>query len=77
MSFQGYIDAIERETGKTPDDWRAWAAARDYLTNGTLRADVKAGAVIAALKDEFGLGRGHAMSLVALLKGSKHADGLK
>jgi hypothetical protein len=33
------------------------------------------GAIIAALKDEFGLGHGHAMAIVALLKDKKSQGG--
>ena len=32
---------------------------------------IKAGAIVGTLKDEFGLGHGHAMAIVALLKGKK------
>ena len=34
-------------------------------------AGVKAGAVVAWIKEDFGLGHGHAMAIVALLKGKK------
>lgn len=36
-----------------------------------LRAGVKAGDIIAWLKQDFGLGHGHAMAIVALLGGIK------
>jgi len=32
---------------------------------------VKAGAIVQWLKDDFGLGHGHAMAIYALLKGQK------
>lgn len=71
MSFQAYLTNIEAKTGKSPADWRAYAAARDWLAGGALRADVKAGIVVADLKQQFALGHGHAMAIVALLKGIK------
>ena len=36
---------------------------------------VKVGTIVAALKSEFGLGHGHAMAIVALLKGKKEETG--
>lgn len=71
MSFQAYLDNIQQKTGKSPAEFRDHAAAKGWLADGRLRADVKAGTVIADLKQEFGLGHGHAMAIVALLKGSK------
>ena len=71
MSFQAYLDTIESKTGKTAADFRRLAAERGITTDGKLRADVKAGSVVAWLKDDFALGHGHAMAIVALLKGSK------
>jgi hypothetical protein len=71
MSFQAYLTNIEQKTGKSPADFRDYAAAKGWTAQGKLRPDVKAGAIIADLKQEFGLGHGHAMSIVALLKGKK------
>lgn len=70
MTFQAYLDNIEAKTGKRPADFRRLASAKGFMANGTLRADVKPGAVVAWLKDEFGLGHGHAMAIVAVLKGT-------
>lgn len=71
MSFQAYLTNIEAKTGKSAADWRAYAADKDWLAGGALRADVKAGTVVADLKQQFALGHGHAMAIVALLKGIK------
>jgi hypothetical protein len=72
MSFQGYLNSIEKSTGKTPADFRGWAEDREFLNEGRLRSDVKVTEVVDALKQDFGLGRGHAMAIVALLKGTKN-----
>lgn len=71
MSFQAYLDNIQSKTGKSPADFRAWGRDRGFSTQGGLAAGVKAGSIVAALKDEFDLGHGHAMAIVALLKGAK------
>ena len=71
MSFQAYLDNIEAKTGKSPNDFKRLAAAKGYTGNGTLRAGVKAGEIVAWLKEDFELGHGHAIAIVALLKGSK------
>ena len=41
------------------------------MSGGKLRSDIKAGQVTAWLKEDFELGHGHAMAIVALLKGTK------
>jgi len=69
VSFQAYLDNIQAKTGRNPDDFRQWGKDKGFSTGDELAAGVKAGAVIAALKEEFGLGHGHAMAIVALLKG--------
>jgi len=71
MSFQAYLDNIQAKTGKSQDDFKRIAATKGYTENGTLRAGVKAGEIVAWLKEDFELGHGHAMAIVALLKGSK------
>ena len=74
MSFQAYIDNIQAKTGKSPDNWSTYAAEQGWLENGALCSDVKAGAIVADLKDKFALGHGHAMAIVALLKGKASDD---
>lgn len=63
MSFQAYLDTIREKTGKTPDEFRALAEQRGLLGDG-----VPAGPIIAWLAEDFGLGRGHAMALVATFR---------
>lgn len=71
MSFQGYLKSIEAQTGKTPGELRQLAEQRGFTEDGALRDGVKANAVVAWLDEDFGLGRGHAMALWALLSGKK------
>lgn len=71
MSFQAYLDNIEVKTGKNPDQFRQWGRDKGFSTATGLAPGVKAGAIVAALKEEFALGHGHAMAIVALLKGAK------
>lgn len=65
MTFQAYIDNIKTKTGKTPEDFRAIAAEKGLLEPG-----VKVGQIVAWLKDDFDLGRGHAMAIVEVFKTS-------
>ena len=71
MSFQAYLDTIERNTGKTPADVRALAASRGLTSDGGIVPGVTATEVTDWLKADFGLGHGHAMAIYALLKGMK------
>lgn len=74
MSFQAYLTNIQAKTGKSPADFRSLAKEKGFTKNGTLAAGVKAGVVVQWLKEEFALGHGHAMAIVALLKGTKSED---
>lgn len=69
MSFQAYLDNIQAKTGKTPADFRALAAGKGFAGPDGLAPGIKATQVIDWLKADFGLGHGHAMAIVALLKG--------
>ncbi|WP_205471590.1 DUF4287 domain-containing protein [Nocardioides sp. SYSU D00038] len=62
MSFQAYLDNAEKKTGRTPQELVDLAHARGY------GPDTKANEILAWLKDEFDLGRGHGMALVHVIK---------
>ena len=66
VTFQAYIDNIKAKTGKTPEDFKRLAKKEGLLEPG-----VKAGAIVAWLKRDFGLGHGHAMAIYATFKGRK------
>ncbi len=63
MSLKAYLDNIEAKTGKTPKDFRVLAEKK-----GLLREGVKTGEIVSWLKQDFGLGQGHAMAIVLTLK---------
>lgn len=62
MSFQAYLDNIEAKTGLTPRQFIELAHERGLDAPGT-----KAGAILAWLKDDYDLGRGHGMALVHVI----------
>jgi hypothetical protein len=59
MTFQAYIDNIQAQTGKTPEDFLAAAKEK-----GMLEPDVKVMQIVNWLKKDYGLGHGHAMAIV-------------
>lgn len=63
MSFQAYLDAIETKTDRTPRELLRTAAERGFAGPAT-----KAGDVVDWLRTDYGLGRGHAMALVHVIK---------
>jgi hypothetical protein len=69
MSFQAYIDNIKAKTGKTPGDFKKLAEQKGFLKNGQLKEGIKAGQIIAWLKEDFDLGHGHSMAIYATFKG--------
>lgn len=71
MSFQAYIDNIKAKTGKTPDDFKKLGEKKGFLKDGHLVKSVKATEITNWLKDDFGLGHGHAMAIFAAFKGKK------
>ena len=69
MSFQAYLDNIEEKTGKTPNEFIAMAKEKGFTDPGT-----KADTIVRWLKDEYGLGRGHAMAIVYIIKNGAKID---
>ena len=63
MTLKAYLDNIQAKTGKTPQDFRILAEEKGLLKEG-----VKTGQIVAWLKDDFGLGQGHAMAIVLTLQ---------
>lgn len=80
MSFQAYLDNIETKTGKTPKELIDLAHVKGF------KHDTKSSEIVEWLKEDFDLGRGHAMALVHVIKngpkindkhvnsGSTHSD---
>ena len=71
MSFQAYLDNIHAKTGKTPADFQRMAADKGFAGPDGIAKGVKATQITDWLNADFGLGHGHAMAIVALLKGKK------
>jgi hypothetical protein len=66
MSFQAYLDNIEIKTGKIPSEFVALAKEKGF------NIGTKPGEVIKWLKEDFGLGHGHAMAMAHVItKGPK------
>ena len=71
MSFQAYLDTIEKKTGHTPRQLIDQAHAEGF------DAATRATPILEWLAEEYGLGRGHGMALVHVITkgdriGSKH-----
>ncbi|WP_284653076.1 DUF4287 domain-containing protein [Flavobacterium terrisoli] len=69
MSFQAYLDNIKAKTGLSTEDFKALAEKKGFLENGNLKAEVKAGQIVAWLKEDYDLGHGHSMAIFAAFKG--------
>lgn len=69
MSFQAYLDAVETKTGKTPREIVEIAKSKGFDD-----PTVKAGQILEWLKVDFGLGRGHGMALVHVIKNGPQID---
>jgi predicted transport protein len=63
MSLKAYLNNIQTQSGKTPQDFRLLAEKKGFLKEG-----VKTGQIVSWLKEDFGLGRGHAMAIVLTLQ---------
>lgn len=63
MSFQAYLDSTRAKTDKGPDAFKEIAREKGFHEPG-----VKAGTIVAWLKEDFKLGHGHAMAIYGTLK---------
>jgi hypothetical protein len=63
MSYQAYLDTIKKNTGLSPDDFQKLAEKK-----GLLKPGVKAAQITGWLRDDFGLGHGHAMAMYGVIK---------
>lgn len=71
MSFQAYLDNVEAKTGQSAEALKRIAIGKGLADENGLAPGVKAGAIIGWLKDDYDLGHGHAMSIVAWIKGKR------
>ncbi len=71
MSFQAYLDNIQKQTGLSPSEFMTKAEEKGFLQNGQLTASVKATEITNWLKADFDLGHGHAMAIYAYFKGKR------
>ena len=62
MTFQAYLDNIQKQTGVTPEQWVSLFKAKGFA------ADSKATPITDWLKVDYKLGHGHAMAIVKLLR---------
>ena len=69
MSFQAYLDNIEEKTGLTPRQFIELAKEK-----GLDQPNVKSGVIVDWLKEDYDLGRGHAMALVHVVKKGPKID---
>ncbi|MBW0102760.1 DUF4287 domain-containing protein [Pseudonocardia sp. KRD291] len=62
MSFQAYLDKIEEKTGKVPAHLVAEARERGFDSS------TKPAEILAWLKQDYDLGRGHGMALAHVIR---------
>lgn len=71
MSFQAYLDNVEAKTGQSAEALKALAIGKGLADETGIAPGIKAGAIVDWLKSDFGLGHGHAMSIIAYIKGKR------
>ena len=68
MSFQAYLDAVEEKTGLTPRQLITAAHSKGFDES------TKAGPILAWLKEDYDLGRGHGMAIVHVITKGPRID---
>ena len=62
MSYQSYLDNIEKQTGKTPIEIIELSKAQGF------DGETKTGEIVTWLKQDLELGHGHAMAMAGVIK---------
>lgn len=65
MSFQAYLDNIEEKTGKTP---------REFIVEARKKKLTESRDIVAWLKNDYGLGLGHARALDYVIRHGPHFE---
>lgn len=71
MSFATYLKNIEEKTGISPSQFEELAGQKGFAENGKIKGGIKATEVINWLKEEYGLGHGHAQAMYAHINGKR------
>jgi uncharacterized protein DUF4287 len=59
LTYKAYIDNIQAKTGKSPEDFRRMAEQKGLVKHGEL---------LAWLKNDCGLGHGHANAIILYIR---------
>lgn len=62
MSYQSYLDNIEKQTGKTPAEIIELAKKQGFTS------ETKTSEIVSWLKADLGIGHGHAMAMAGVIK---------
>jgi len=71
MAFSTYMKNIEAQTGVSPSQFEKLAEQKGFAENGKIKKGTKAMEVINWLKEEYGLGHGHAQAMYAYINGKR------
>lgn len=63
INLEAYYANFKKNTGKTPEDFKKLAKDKGYIVDGQLKPTIEAGEVMDWLKEDFNLGRGHALAI--------------
>ncbi len=68
INLPSYYDTIKKKTGKNPADFKKLAEETGFIIDGRIKPSVKASEIFSWLKEDFKLGRGHAMAIYHAFK---------
>jgi len=68
INLEAYFENIRKKTGKTPADFKQLAEKKGFVVNGEIAPNIKPTDFFKWLKEDFQLGRGHALAIYHTLK---------